>query len=43
MFEQTDDKSGFSFPLRFTRGQLDFVTQDFWDSPKLSSRGLDIQ
>ena len=40
--EQTDGRSGFSFPLRFAGGQLEFVTQTFGDSPKLSSSGLAI-
>jgi hypothetical protein len=39
-FEQTDGRSGFSFPLRFAGGRLEFVTQAFGDSPKLSSSGL---
>ena len=42
-FEQTDGRSGFSFPLSFSGGQLEFVTQAFGDSPKLSSTGLAIQ
>ena len=41
-FEQTKGISGFSFPLRFTRGQLEFVMQAFGDSPKLFSSGLVI-
>ena len=41
-FEQTDGRSGFSFPLRFAGGRLEFVTQAFGDSPKLSSSGLAI-
>jgi hypothetical protein len=36
-FEQTDGRSGFPFPLRFAGGRLEFVTQAFGDSPKLSS------
>ena len=36
-FEQTDGGSWFPFPLRFVRAQLEFVTQAFGDSPKLSS------
>ena len=39
-FEQTDGRSGFSFPLSFSGGQLEFVTEAFGDSPKLSSTGL---
>ena len=39
-FEQTDGRSGFSFPLSFSGGRLEFVTQAFRDSPKLSSNGL---
>jgi hypothetical protein len=35
-------QSRFSFPLRFARGRLEFVTQAFGDSPKLSSNGLAI-
>merc|ERR1712083_1077966 len=31
-FEQTDGRSGFSFPLRFARGRLEFITQVFGDS-----------
>ena len=38
--EQTDGRSGFPFPMRFDRGRLEFVTQVFGDSPKLSSSGL---
>ena len=34
-FEQTDGRSGFSVPLRFTGGWLEFVTQAFRDSLKL--------
>ena len=41
-FEQTDGGSGFPFPLRFVRGQLEFVTQVFGDYPKLSSSELAI-
>ena len=41
--EQTNGRSGFSFPLRFTRERLEFATQAFGDSPKLSSTGLAIQ
>ena len=41
--EQTDGRSGFSFPLSFSGGRLEFVTQAFGDSPKLSSTGLAIQ
>ena len=40
--EQTDGRSGFSFPLRFAGGRLEFVTQAFRGSPKLSSSGLAI-
>ena len=36
----TDGRSGVSFPLIFSGGRLDFVTQAFGDSPKLSSIGL---
>ena len=39
---QTDGRSGICFPLRFARGRLEFVTQAFGDSPKLSSSGLVI-
>merc|ERR1712051_1163724 len=39
-FEQTDGRSGFSFPLRSVRGQLESVTQILGVSPKLSSSGL---
>ena len=42
LFEQTYGRSGFSFPLRFAGGQLEFVTQAFGDSLKLSSSGLAI-
>ena len=35
-FEQTNGRYGFSFPLSFSGGQLEFVTQAFVDSPKLS-------
>ena len=42
-FEQTDGRSGFSFPLSFFGGRLEFVTQIFGDSPKLSGTGLAIQ
>jgi hypothetical protein len=42
-FEQTDGRSRFSFPLSFSGGRLEFVTQAFGDSPKLSSTGLAIQ
>ena len=35
-------RSGFSFPLRFAGGRLEFVTQAFGGSPKLSSSGLAI-
>ena len=42
-FEQTDGRSGFSFPLSFSGGRLEFVTQAFGDSPKLSSTGLATQ
>ena len=42
-FEQTDGRSGFSFPLSFSGGRLEFVTQAFGDSPKLSSTGIAIQ
>jgi hypothetical protein len=41
-FEQSDGQSGFSFPLRFAEGRLEFVTQAFGNSPKLSSSGLAI-
>jgi hypothetical protein len=41
-FEQTDGRSGFSFPLGFARGRLEFVMQAFGDSPKLSSSGSAI-
>ena len=40
LFEQTDGRSGFSFPLRFAGGRLEFGTQAFGDSLKLSSSGL---
>ena len=33
-------RSGFSFPLRFAGGRLEFVTQAFGCSLKLSSSGL---
>jgi hypothetical protein len=42
-FEQTDGRSGFSFPLSFSGGRLEFVTQAFGDFPKLSSTGLATQ
>ena len=42
-FEQTDGRSGFSFPLSFSGGRLEFVAQAFGDSLKLSSTGLAIQ
>ena len=42
-FEQTNGRSEFPFPLRFAGGKLDFVTQAFRDSPKLSSTGLATQ
>ena len=42
-FKQTDGRSGFSFPLNFSGGRLEFVTQAFGDSPKLSSTGLATQ
>ena len=35
-------RSGFSFLLRFAGGRLEFVTQAFGDSPKLSSSGLAV-
>ena len=41
-FEQTKGISGFSFPLRFTGGQLEFVMQAFGDSLKFSCSGLAI-
>ena len=41
-FKQSNGRSGFSFPLRFAGGQLEFVMQVFGDSPKLSSSGLAI-
>ena len=41
-FEQTNGRSGFSFPLRFAGGRLEFVMQVFGDSPKFSSSGLAI-
>ena len=41
-FEQTHGRSGFSLPLSFSGGRLEFVTQAFGDSPKLSSSGLAI-
>ena len=34
---------GFLFPLSFSEGRLEFVTQAFGDSLKLSSTGLAIQ
>ena len=40
--EQTDGKSGFSFPLRFAGGKLEFVTQAFGGFLKLSISGLAI-
>ena len=39
-YEQTDGRSGFSFPLRSVRGRLESVTQILGVSPKLSSSGL---
>ena len=42
LFEQTNGRSGFSFPLSFSGGRLEFVTQTFGDSPKLPSNGLAI-
>jgi hypothetical protein len=39
---QTDGRSGFSFPVRFAWGRLEFVMQAFGDSLKLSSSGLAI-
>jgi hypothetical protein len=39
-FEQTDGRSGFLFLMRFAGGRLEFGTQVFGDSPKLSSSGL---
>ena len=42
-FEQTDGRSGFSFPLSFSGERLEFFTQAVGDSPKLSSTGLAIQ
>ena len=41
-FEQTNGRSGFSFPLRFARGWLQLITQASTDPPKLSSSGLAI-
>ena len=42
-FEQTHGRSSeFHFPLRFAKGRLEFVTQAFGGSPKLSSSGLAI-
>jgi hypothetical protein len=41
--EQTDGRSGFSFPLSISGGRLEFVIQAFGDSLKLSSTGLAIQ
>ena len=32
-FEQTDGRSGFSFPLKFVGGRMEFVTKAFEDSP----------
>ena len=32
-FEQTDGRSGFSFPLKVVGGRMEFVTQAFEDSP----------
>ncbi len=40
---QTKGRSGFSLPLRFAGGRLEFVTQAFEDSPKLTSTVLAIQ
>jgi len=37
---QTEGRSGFYFPFRFAGGQLEYVTQAFGDSPKLSSSRL---
>ena len=39
---QVDGRSGFSFLLRFAGGRLEFVTQAFGGSQKLSSSGLAI-
>ena len=38
--KKTNGRSGFPFPLRFTRGWLEFVTQAYGDSPKIPSCGL---
>ena len=38
-FEQTNGRSGIPFPMRFAE-RLEFVTQIFGDSLKLTSRGV---
>ena len=38
--QERQERSGFPFPLSFAGGRLEFVTQAFGGSPKLSSSGL---